>query len=202
LQTFDLTALGFDLALLLLQLALGLLVLNLLVLQFVADRVPANRAKAAADRRTRARMADGRADYRTGTRAKDGADARAFFTLSERLPRTSAKEEHNRECNSGGRNPTFAHKRYLLIDRSHLHHPTASNAFRTALERSSPIYRRRRVQIVSASGIVQLAPPQLPHSVSFDCCRTSSDEQHRGQSGRNDSKFAITHWYFHRYSVL
>jgi hypothetical protein len=55
-------------------------------------------------------MADGRADYRSGAGAKDGAAARTHLTITERLSRTSAKEEHNRECNSGGRNPTFAHK--------------------------------------------------------------------------------------------
>jgi hypothetical protein len=120
LQTFDLAALGFDLALLLLKLALGLLVLNLLVLHLIADGIAAHGPEAAADRRARCRMAHGGADYGSGSRAQHSANTRTLFTFGERLSRTSAKEEHNRECNSGGRNPTFAHKKYLLFDRSHL----------------------------------------------------------------------------------
>src|SRR5579863_9105962 len=100
-------------------------------------------------------MAHGRADYRTGTAAQQSAAARAHLTIGKWLPRTSAKEEHNRECDSGGRNPTFAHKRYLLSERSHapslLVHitSTASNCFWTALWRCFLFYIRLRVQIVS-----------------------------------------------------
>jgi multisubunit Na+/H+ antiporter MnhG subunit len=58
LQAFDLTALGFDLTLLLLHLGLRLVVLNPLVLHLVADGIAANRADAATDRGTRPWMTD------------------------------------------------------------------------------------------------------------------------------------------------
>jgi len=111
LQTFELTTLRLDLTLLLLDLALCLRVLIVPILHFVADRIAADAANATTDCGARQRMADGRANYRAGTGTKQGASARAHLTISKRLSRTSAKEEHNRECNSGGRNPTFAHKK-------------------------------------------------------------------------------------------
>jgi hypothetical protein len=81
----------------------------------VTDRIAAHAAKAATDQRARCRMANCRADYRSGAGAEQGATACAHLTITKRLSRASAKEEHNRECNSGGRNPTFAHKIYLLL---------------------------------------------------------------------------------------
>jgi hypothetical protein len=113
-----LAALRFDFALLLLNLTLSLIILIVFVLHVIADRVAADTADAAANRSARQRMAHGRSDYSPSTGANHGANACAFFTVGKRLTRTSAKEEHNREPYSGGRNPTFAHKIYLLLHRT------------------------------------------------------------------------------------
>jgi hypothetical protein len=121
-HAFDFAALLFKLLLLRLNLALRLVVLNLLILHRVADRIAADATKAATDQRTRCRMANGRTDYRSSTGAEQGATARAHLTITKRLSRASAKEEHNRECNSGGRNPTFAHKNFLLYSLTHVFH--------------------------------------------------------------------------------
>jgi hypothetical protein len=125
LHTFYLTALHFDFALLLLQLALGLVVLNFLVLHFVADRIAADAANATTDQRARSRMADSRADYRSGAGAKQGTTARPHLTICQRLSRTSTKKKHRRERNTGGRNPTFAHKKYLPLNPYHSPQPAS-----------------------------------------------------------------------------
>jgi hypothetical protein len=116
-QVINLTALGFDLALLLLNLALGLIVLDLLILHLVADRIAANRADAAADSCARCRMAHGRADYRARTGANQRAAARPHLTIGEGLPITSAKEKRNCKRHSGSRNQTFTHLSYLVLPR-------------------------------------------------------------------------------------
>jgi hypothetical protein len=123
LHALDFTTLLLNLALLRLKLALRLIVLNLLILHRVADRIAAHAAKPATDQRARRRMANCRTDYRSSAGAEQGATACAHFTIAKRLSGTSAKEEHNRECSSGGRNPTFAHKNFLLL----LHHAYFTN---------------------------------------------------------------------------
>jgi hypothetical protein len=91
-QLLDLPSLLLDLALLLLKVGLGLIVLHLLILHMVADRVAADRANTAANRRSCPRMSNCRADYRSSTCAHHGADTRALFAIAERFARTSAKE--------------------------------------------------------------------------------------------------------------
>jgi hypothetical protein len=117
-HAFDFATLLFKLLLLRLNLALRLVVLNLLILHRVADCIAANAAKAATNQGARCRMANGGTNYRSGTGAEQGSTTRAHLAIAKGLSGTSAKEEHNRECRSGGRNPTFAHKNLLLL----LHH--------------------------------------------------------------------------------
>ncbi|HXR34715.1 MAG TPA: hypothetical protein VN754_02125 [Candidatus Binataceae bacterium] len=72
--------LAFDLLLLLLHLALSLLLLHFLVLHRVADRIAADGAQAAADRRPCAGMPDGRANYRAGAGTQQATTKGAFLT--------------------------------------------------------------------------------------------------------------------------
>jgi hypothetical protein len=117
LEVFDLAPLGFDFALLLLNLALRLIVLDLLILHMVADRIAANRADTATNSRARPRMPDRCTYDGSGTRANQGPAARAHLSIGERLPVTSTKEKRDRNCHSGSRNHTFTHLSYLLLPR-------------------------------------------------------------------------------------
>jgi len=80
LHLFDLAALALDLLLLLLHLTLGLRLLGFLILHLVTNSETAKSTHRAADRRTGARMADGGANYRSGTSAQYRANPGAFFT--------------------------------------------------------------------------------------------------------------------------
>jgi hypothetical protein len=93
-----LSALVFDLLLLLLQLALRLLSLDLLVLHFIANHVSAGCAQSATNCGARARMTDRGTDYCASASAQESADAGTFFALAERLPRTSRNQKGRREC--------------------------------------------------------------------------------------------------------
>lgn len=85
LELLDLTALSLDFPLLRVDLGLGLFLTGLLVLQFVSDQETAARAKRTADRGARPWRADRRANYRTGPRSDQRADAGALFARRERL---------------------------------------------------------------------------------------------------------------------
>jgi len=86
---FKFAALTFDLLLLLLDLTLGLLLLVFLVLHLVANRITAHRAHRTADRRSGARMADGRTDYGAGSGTQYTAAQSSLLTSAERLPAAS-----------------------------------------------------------------------------------------------------------------
>src|SRR5579863_7817156 len=97
LHLLDLLALLFDLLLLLLKLALGLLLLNFLVLHFVPDESATQRTDAAADCCARARSADCRSNDRTGSSPHHGTDADALFARRQRLSRASGyRDRHHK----------------------------------------------------------------------------------------------------------
>jgi hypothetical protein len=84
-ELLDLTALVRDFPLLRVDLRLRPVLPDLLVLQFVSDQETATRAERTADRGARSWRADRCANYRTGSRSYQRADAGAFFACRERL---------------------------------------------------------------------------------------------------------------------
>jgi hypothetical protein len=84
-ELFDLTALLLDFLLLRVDLRLRLMLAGFLVLHFVSDQETAARAECTPDRGARSGRADRRANYRTGPRSDQRADAGALFARRERL---------------------------------------------------------------------------------------------------------------------
>jgi hypothetical protein len=74
-ELLDLTALVLDLPLLRVDFSLCPVLAGLLLLQFVSDQETATRAERTADRGARSGRADRRANYRTGPRSCQRADA-------------------------------------------------------------------------------------------------------------------------------
>jgi hypothetical protein len=81
-----LAALIFNFLLLLLELTLGLLGLDFLVLHLVSDNIAATSTKSTADSRPRSRMADRGPDYRASTCAEQSTDTSTFFPFTKWLP--------------------------------------------------------------------------------------------------------------------
>jgi hypothetical protein len=102
----DLSALRVDFPLLRSQSMLRAGVFGFLILQMVSDREACCSAQAAADRGARERMADGRPDDRTSTRAHYSPDPGPLLTRGQWLTRTSCHEQHGRQ--SGPDDPKFA----------------------------------------------------------------------------------------------
>jgi hypothetical protein len=85
LHLFELTTLALDFLLLLLDLALGLLLLVFLVLHRVANRVTPYGAEPATDRRAGAWMPDGSTDYGSGTGSQEAPSESSLFPRAKRL---------------------------------------------------------------------------------------------------------------------
>jgi hypothetical protein len=84
-ELLDLTVLVLDLLLLRVDSRLRPVLADLPILQFVSDQETATCAERTADRGARSWGADRRANYRTGPRSCQRADAGAFFARRERL---------------------------------------------------------------------------------------------------------------------
>src|SRR6266851_2346910 len=84
-ELLDLTVLALDSPLLRVDLRLCPVLADLLVLQFVSDQETATCAERTADRGARSWRADRRANYRSGPRSCQRADAGALFARRERL---------------------------------------------------------------------------------------------------------------------
>jgi hypothetical protein len=112
LELLYLLLLLFYLLLLLLNLRLGLLILNLLVLQCVTHYRASHGTDTTSDRRSDSRRANRSANNRAGRCPYAAADERAFFTRAERL--------------SGASNTTYEsyHREHANQDRSPLHFTT------------------------------------------------------------------------------
>jgi len=89
----DLVLLALNLALLLLDLRLGLSLFVLAILHRIADKRPADQTEATSDRRARAGIACERPDNRASRGAADGPVGRSFFPRGERLSGASVDEE-------------------------------------------------------------------------------------------------------------
>jgi len=85
LHLFQFTTLALDFLLLLLDLALGLLLLVFLVLHRVANRVTTNRAEPAPDRRPGAWMPDRGTDYGAGAGSQEAPSKSSLFPRAKRL---------------------------------------------------------------------------------------------------------------------
>jgi hypothetical protein len=84
-ELLDLTVLVLDLLLLRVDSRLRPVLADLPILQFVSDQETATRAERTADRSAGSWRADRRANYRSGPRSCQRADAGALFTRRERL---------------------------------------------------------------------------------------------------------------------
>jgi hypothetical protein len=115
LHFFDLASLILDFLLLLLELTLGLLVLNLLILKFVADHVATASAQSPTNCSASPRMPDRRADYCASTSAEQRTYASPFFALTERLPLASGYKKDRDEGDSDGSKRRFTHSGLLPI---------------------------------------------------------------------------------------
>lgn len=93
-ELLDLPALVLKLLLLLCELALGLLVLDHLILHLIANHGAASRTQPASNSCARGGMAHGGSDYRARTGAKQCPHSRSFFALGQRLSTACGDEQH------------------------------------------------------------------------------------------------------------
>ena len=113
LHLLNLLTLLFQFLLLLLELCLSLLVGVLIVLHRVTDYIASATAQNTADRRARARRADGGTDDRAGCRADTRTAYSALLTGRQWLPGASSYKKKCREGECTGCNCMFAHNPYL-----------------------------------------------------------------------------------------